>query len=467
MLYEHSRRRNPVEIRIVINQLNTNQMKKILLFALPLLAMCFASCEKNEMIIIGYSFGKYDLWSSYQRDLYGDPYPAFGKEEELYGEYGIQCTFHGVNLYSTSGFDAVWSVSCDADWCHYESEVINPFIDSQGINSRLRINLTIDENTSGEIRYAEINLTCNGNPSSITITQYGTPTVTVSTPGTLTQELANKDLLYASSLKISGRLNDKDLETIKGLSKVETLDLTEAIITDLPDEMFFQNNTIKRIKLPETITTIHSKTFTFSSLEYIYFPASIETIEDGERHSNDYSWDNYGAFANTNLTSIEFAPQSKLKYIGICAFSGAGKRSDFEYNYPKYHYNFETVFPASLETVADYAFSHNSRGSYPNYESRMPTVKIGFEEGSKLKSFGRTHLLYSISIDAGNCTMVDYVGNLDADYVSMSIGTQTPPESDGVNSNASSYLYVPKECVGVYYDAAGWKQFKRIREIGQ
>ena len=48
MLYEHSRRRNPVEIRIVINQLNINQMKKILLFALPLLAMCFASCEKEE-----------------------------------------------------------------------------------------------------------------------------------------------------------------------------------------------------------------------------------------------------------------------------------------------------------------------------------------------------------------------------------------------------------------------------------
>ena len=443
-------------------------MKKILtLFAIATVGI--ASCRKdNGPEITGGGFMEYELWSSFQRDLYSDdPYPPFSVGQDLYGEYGIGCIFNGNNL-SLNGFNAAWSVSCDVDWCHYEYITHEAYMNYSQIICPLELCVTVDENATGETRYANIDLTCNGNSFTVTITQFGTPDVTISTPGTLTQELANKDLLYATSLKISGKLNDKDLETIKGLSKVETLDLTEAIITDLPDEMFFQNNTIKRIKLPETITTIHSKTFTFSSLEYIYFPASIETIEDGERYSNDYSWDNYGAFANTNLASIEFAPQSKLKYIGICAFSGAGKHSYYEYSsYPKDRYDFEAVFPASLETVADYAFSHNSRGSYPNYESRMPTVKIGFEEESKLKSFGRTFLLYSISIDAGNCTMLDYVGNLDSDYVSMSIGTQTPPESGGVDSNASSYLYVPKGCIGVYYDAAGWKEFETIKEIGQ
>ena len=430
-------------------------MKKILLLALPLMVMSIVSCKK-ENLDSRQGFSIWQLWDyEYASDEWqGDPIKAFGdSEKSIY-----------IQAWSTSGsqYDLplfTWSVSCDKGWCHYEYN---------GGSSLLTLRFTCDDNTTGSNRTAILTVNAGEQSLQISVKQLGTPSVTVSTPGTLTQELANKDLLYASSLKISGKLNNKDLETIKGLREVETLDLTEAIIDDLPDEMFFQNNTIKGIKLPETITTIHSKTFTFSSLEYIYFPASIETIEDGERYSNDYSWDNYGAFANTNLASIEFAPQSKLKYIGICAFSGAGKHSYYEYSsYPNDHYDFEAVFPASLETVADYAFSHNSRGSYPNYESRMPTVKIGFEEGSKLKSFGGTYLLYSISIDAGNCTMVDYVGSLYADhYVSMSIGTQTPPESGGVGSNASS-LYVPKGCVGVYYDAAGWKEFTTIKEIGQ
>ena len=302
----------------------------------------------------------------------------------------------------------------------------------------------------------------------IGVEQLGTPSVTVSTPGTLTQELANKDLLYATSLKISGELSDKDLETIKGLREVETLDLTEAIIDDLPDEMFCMNETIKQIKLPETIKVIHPRTFAFSSLEYIYFPASIETIEDGKRRTNEYSWAYYGAFANTNLATIEFAPNSKLKYIGERTFAGTGRYEHWEHSTYQDQYTFEVILPKSVETIADYAFCFNTRGTHEagNYESRRPDVDVYFETGSNLKSFGTTFLLYSISIDATNSTMVEKVGNLNADYVSMSIGTQTPPESDGVNST-SSYLYVPKECVGVYYDAAGWKQFKRIREIGQ
>ena len=63
--------------------------------------------------------------------------------------------------------------------------------------------------------------------------------------------------------------------------------------------------------------------------------------------------------------------------------------------------------------------------------------------------------------------MVEKVGNLDAEYVSVAIGTQIPPASSGVDSGASSYLYVPKGCVGAYYDADGWKEFETIKEIGQ
>ena len=307
----------------------------------------------------------------------------------------------------------------------------------------------------------------------IAITQPGISEVVVSVPGTLTQELASKDLLYATSLKISGKLNDKDLETIKGLRDVETLDLTEAIIGDLPDEMFYQNKTIKNIKLPESISTIHPHTFAFSSLEYVYFPANIEVIEDGETdYNNSYNWFRSGAFANTNLRTIEFATDSKLRYIGDYAFAGAGEEYYWSYN-DTYSYTLDLTLPASVETIANDAFCFNTRGSHDagNYESRCPDINISFEKGSKLKSFGSTFLLDYLSLDAGNCTMIESVGTLDADSVTMTIGTSTPPRSSGVSINSylggRSSLYVPKGCVGAYYDADGWKEFETIKEIGQ
>ena len=190
-------------------------------------------------------------------------------------------------------------------------------------------------------------------------------------------------------------------------------------------------------------------------LTYIYFPASIETIEDGERYSNEYSWEYYGAFANTNLRTIELAPNSKLKYIGECTFAGAG------------YYELEVTLPASVETIADYAFCYNYRLASGNYERRRSSFDIYFETGSKLKSFGCTDGLPSLFIDAKTATMVERVGWLIAYEVSMTIGNRIPPRFDGVSSDEESSLYVPQGCVGAYYDADGWKWFDVIKEIGQ
>lgn len=442
--------------------MTTNNMKKIItLLAIAIVGL--ASCKKNEMEINGMHREEYDLYSEFQKNLYNYvPYPPFGAEKDLYGEYGIKWTFDGVNL-TLVAFEDIWSVSCDADWCHYEYTTEEYFETSTSIVCRLELSVTIDENTTGETRNANINITCYGYPCQLTITQLATPEVIVSTPGTLTQELANKDLLYTTSLKISGELNDKDLETIKGLQEIETLDLTGAIIDDLPDGMFYMNETIKQVKLPETIKVIHPRTFAFSSLEYIYFPAGIETIEDGEFNIEN-TWRYTGAFANTNLATIEFAPNSKLKYIGECAFAGTG-RCKHRDTYSD-QYTFEVTLPKSVETIADDAFRDNFRGeTVGDFERRQPDVDVYFETGSKLKSFGSTSGLSSIYIDATNSTMVERVGLLYADHVSVAIGTQIPPASSGIFDTESSYLSVPKGCVGAYYEADGWKEFDIIGEI--
>lgn len=442
-------------------------MKRILtLLAIAIVGL--ASCKKNEMEINGMHQGEYDLYSEFQKSLYNYvPYPAFGAEKDLYGEYGIKWTFDGVNL-TLVAFEDIWSVSCDADWCHYEYTTEEYFETSTSIVCRLELSVTIDENTTGETRNANINITCYGYHHQLTITQLATPEVIVSTPGTLTQELANKDLLYATSLKISGELNDKDLETIKGLQEIETLDLTGAIIDDLPDGMFYMNETIKQVKLPETIKVIHPRTFAFSSLEYIYFPAGIETIEDGEFNIQNIWWYT-GAFASSNLTTIEFAPDSRLKYIGDYAFAGAGKeRYVDDISEDIYCEELKIVFPASVETIGDDVFFSNIHSG--SYDDKFTDVSVSFEEQSLLKTVGDIGA-YSLDFNALNCQALESFGYISCDadsrgnggYVAMTLGTNVPPICSGVSHG--DYLCVPKGCVGAYYEADGWKEFDRIGEI--
>lgn len=431
-------------------------MKKILtLLAIALAAL--TSCNEKEKEKVEQEY----IWLDIQQGDDGwwyESIEAFGDTEN---SISIVAYGEGSEGYAESiQEESDWTVSCDADWCHFEYELKETY---EASYNTLILDIICEDNTTGEDRVAIITVSVKDATYEIEIRQLGVPSVTVSTPGTLTQELADKDLLYAISLKISGELNAKDLETIKGLRDVEILDLTDAVIDDLPDEMFRMNETIKRVKLPETIKVIHPRTFAFSSLEYIYFPAGIEMIEDGEMFTHEYFWYYSGAFANTNLTTIEFAPNSKLNYIGALAFAGAGR-----YELGEDRYILEIILPESVETIADGAFSYNARGKLGDAsEFRIPDVDVYFETGSKLKFFGRTFLLNSsLTINAENADMVERVGLLHADYVDMTIGTQIPPMSDGVSSSYS-HLYVPKGCVGAYYEADGWKDFQIIKEIGQ
>lgn len=446
-------------------------MKKILLFALLLLAMCFASCEK-ENIDSKQDFSISLLWDyEYASDEWqGDPIKAFGDSEK-----SVYVQAQSYNQSALPQF--TWNVSCDKDWCHYE---YTPLWDAV-----LELKFTCDDNTTEENRTAAFTINAGEKSLQISVEQLGTPSVTVSTPGTLTQELANNDLLYTTSLKISGELNEKDLETIKGLRDVEILDLTDAVIDDLPDEMFYGNETIKNIRLPRSITTIHPKTFTYSSLEYVYFPANIEKIEDGGLLIGNFIA--IGAFSEAPLREVEFENNSNLEYIGDGTFTGCGVKGSYESigGETIYYSTLNITLPASVEHIGSFAFGDTSW--YKDDSGLYAGVKITFEKDSKLKYFGKSlsddfaRGNYAVDcacgfyLDLSNCQKVEYVGMLNAAMVkndsraSMKIGSTTPPECQGVKvgNDRSSYLYVPKGCVGMYYEADGWKEFDKIEELEQ
>lgn len=447
-------------------------MKKILTL-LAIMLIGITSCEQNE-IAEEYIYLLLDLPTSYINGWDGEPLHAFGDTEErmfrivAYDDYVNDHNFTNSNLSESD-----WSVSCDAEWCHYKFTVGT---------STASIEFTVNDNDTGEDRTATFTISAKGQSITVEVEQLGIPLVMVSTPGTLIQELADNGLLYATSLKISGVLNDKDLETIKGLRETEVLDLYEAIIEDLPDEIFYRNEAIKRIKLPKTIQVIHPKVFAYSSLEYIYIPKNIQKIEDGV--FNPYYDYATGAFSEAPLREIEFESDSKLEYIGDGAFTGCGLRSSYQTvsGDTRYYSELNITMPASVEHIGSYVF-----GDTPNF---FADVNLEFENNSRLRYFGKSSssetdsdaskyaafCSWDLTLDLRNCKNVEYIGlikvptlqaitNLMVAY----IGNSVPPKFEGLDKyhDDHAYLYVPSGCVGVYYEADGWKQFDKIEEIEQ
>lgn len=452
-------------------------MKKILtLLAIALAAL--TSCNEKEKVEQEY------IWLEIQQVdngwLYED-IEAFGDTEK---SISIVAYGEGYEGYAESiQEESDWIISCDAEWCHFDYELKETYERSY---NTLILDFICEDNTTGEDRVATITVSVKDATYEIEIRQLGVPSVTVSTPGTLIQELADNGLLYATSLKISGVLNDKDLEAIKSLRETEVLDLYEAIIEDLPDEIFYENEVIKRIKLPKTIQVIHPKVFAYSSLEYIYIPKNIQKIEDGVFNPNPYSYYDYatGAFSEAPLREIEFESDSKLEYIGDGAFTGCGIRSSYQTvdGDTRYYSELNITMPASVEHIGSYVF-----GDTPNF---FADVNLEFENNSRLRYFGKSsssetdsdaskyaaYCSWDLTLDLRNCKNVEYIGSIKVptlqaftNLMVAYIGNSVPPKFEGLDKypDDNAYLYVPSGCVGVYYEADGWKEFDKIEEIEQ
>lgn len=443
-------------------------MKKILMLVAVALIL-ITSCKQEKIIEDGFYLA---LVFPTEWEWEGEPLQAFGNatEEREFHIYAYKDVYNSF-FYDLSEND--WSVSCDVDWCHYKFGS-NMFLAS--------IVFSLDDNDTGENRTATFTISAKGQSITVEVEQLGIPLVMVSTPGTLTQELADNGLLYATSLKISGVLNDKDLEAIKSLRETEVLDLYEAIIEDLPDEIFYENEAIKRIKLPKTIQVIHPKVFAYSSLEYIYIPKNIQKIEDGV--FNPYYDYATGAFSEAPLREIEFESDSKLEYIGDGAFTGCGIRSSYQTvgGDTRYYSELNITMPASVEHIGSYVF-----GDTPNF---FADVNLEFENNSRLRYFGKSsssetdsnaskyaaYCSWDLTLDLRNCKNVEYIGLIKVptlqaftNLMDAYIGNSVPPKFEGLDkySDDYAYLYVPSGCVGVYYEADGWKEFDKIEEIEQ
>ena len=129
------------------------------------------------------------------------------------------------------------------------------------------------------------------------------------TPGMLGVEALYKVnvLTDIEMLKISGTMNESDWNTLKMMTNLYALDLSETNISSISDEAFKNLSHLSTISLPETLLSIGSNAFTGTNLNYLTIPATVKSI--GKE-----------SFYQTPLHHIYFADNSQLDTIGYQAF---------------------------------------------------------------------------------------------------------------------------------------------------
>ena len=133
--------------------------------------------------------------------------------------------------------------------------------------------------------------------------------VDLSSAGTLGVEvlyLVNK-LTDVELLKVKGPINSTDWATIKQMSNLLAIDLSEATVTSVPNSAFDGLSRLSNVKLPEGPTSIGSYAFRGTQILNIDIPNSIISI--GEC-----------AFYQTRVRTVNFGENSKLATIGYEAF---------------------------------------------------------------------------------------------------------------------------------------------------
>ena len=86
-------------------------------------------------------------------------------------------------------------------------------------------------------------------------------TITVATPGTLDDLLADYDKTTITELTVVGNLNDGDISTLKGLPNLSVLDMEQVNLEIMPQNAFSLKSSLTSIKLPKTLKTIQSYAF--------------------------------------------------------------------------------------------------------------------------------------------------------------------------------------------------------------
>ena len=146
----------------------------------------------------------------------------------------------------------------------------------------------------------------------------GIPVIDLAAPGQLGEEAVAQfgTLPKVDVLCLKGSLNKEDWTTIKNMTGLSYLDMTETTVTEIPAEAF-TNNRIKTIKWPANLKVIGGKAFYDKSLRgHLVLPETLDSIGPSAFYRNyidsvsmphkQIAFANDIFRENPNLTKVEF-----------------------------------------------------------------------------------------------------------------------------------------------------------------
>lgn len=146
----------------------------------------------------------------------------------------------------------------------------------------------------------------------------GAPLIDLAAPGQLGEEAVAQfgTLPKVDIVRLKGSLNAEDWKTIKNMTGLSYLDMTETTVTEIPAEAF-TNNRIKTIKWPANLKVIGGKAFYDKYLKgHLVLPETLDSIGPSAFYRNSIDSVSMphkqialanGIFSeNTNLKTVKF-----------------------------------------------------------------------------------------------------------------------------------------------------------------
>lgn len=329
-------------------------------------------------------------------------------------------------------------------------------------------------------------------------------------------------LQEVNKLIIEGELNSDDWSKIKQMTNLTELDLSKALIDEIPSEAFKGRWAIDKVVLPPTLKKIGGYAFQRTSLTSVSIPDNVETIEDyafgrakqlQEVHLPDSLTSlGGGAFEYcSNLRAVKIP--SKIKVITWSAFSYCSSLQCVELHdsitgFGDYAFRNcdlrEITLPKSTTWVGNYAFQENTNlskvtlnegligiGEFAFYETAIDTLNCPSTLRNIYNSaFASCRNLSQINLNEGltrieagalaNNKATEIVLPSSLEYcagaafsgcdslVTIEARSVMPPNTGGgcpltVNDLTKAVLYVPVWSLAEYQLAAGWNQFYTFR----
>lgn len=329
-------------------------------------------------------------------------------------------------------------------------------------------------------------------------------------------------LQEVNKLIIEGELNADDWSKIGQMTNLTELDLSKALIDEIPSYAFNERWAIDKVVLPPTLKKIGSYAFQRTSLTSVNIPDNVETIEENafsqvrqlqEVHLPD-SLTSLGRYAFEKCRSLRTVKiPTKLKEIPWYAFDGCKSLQSVElhdsitgigdYSFRNCNLR-EITLPKSTTWVGGYAFNGNSNLSkvtlneglidiwaYAFQDTAIDTLncpstlrniynaafagcgnlrQINLNEGlTRIEVYAlannkATEIVLPSSLEFCSQSAFDDCDSL----VTIEARSVMPPNTDGGcpltgTDLTKAVLYVPVWSLAEYQLATGWNQFYTFR----